>query len=334
MRFTVGYQADDGLKSAVMDSLDSGAEIYFPWSGFTSGRGVLGGMEAQRRLEADLDEYAAAGLKTSLLLNGNCYGRYAQSRTFFNSIGDAVHEISERWGLGSVTTTSPLIAKFVKANFKEIEVRASVNMEVGSIEGMEYIEPMFDAFYFKRECNYDISALRRARAWCAERGKKLYLLANSGCLNFCSAHNFHDNLVAHQHEIAEMDNAFEFKGVCHIFLGDEKAKAGLLRHSNFIRPEDVAIYEDLCDGMKLATRTNRNPSAVVRAFCNGKFGGNLLELTEPSHAEHLYPSIISNGSIPVDFAVRKLNCDKKCEVCGYCDKVQKAATVNLDDMGL
>jgi hypothetical protein len=130
-----------------------------------------------------------------------------------------VHEISERWGLASLTTTSPLIAKFVKANFKEIEVRASVNMEVGSIEGMEYIEPMFDAFYFKRECNYDISALRRARAWCAERGKSLP--ASNRLSQFLFAHNFTTTLW---HRKNRRDGQrLEFKGVCHIF-SERKAR--------------------------------------------------------------------------------------------------------------
>ena len=37
---------------------------------------------------------------------------------------------------------------------------------------------------------------------CDAEGKELYMLANSGCLNNCSAHVFHDNLVAHEAQIA------------------------------------------------------------------------------------------------------------------------------------
>ena len=48
--------------------------------------------------------------------------------------------------------------------------------------------------------------------------KKLFMLANSGCLNFCSAHNFHDNLVAHEADISKMDNAYNFSGICHEYL--------------------------------------------------------------------------------------------------------------------
>ena len=32
------------------------------------------------------------------------------------------------------------------------------------------------------------------------------MLANSGCLNFCAAQIFHDNLVAHESEVSETVN--------------------------------------------------------------------------------------------------------------------------------
>ena len=50
-------------------------------------------------------------------------------------------------GINSVTVTSPVIAKFFKANFEALEVRASVNMEIGTPEGMDYLTDSFDSFY-------------------------------------------------------------------------------------------------------------------------------------------------------------------------------------------
>ena len=330
MKFTVGYQANDALKSTVIANKAHISEIYFPWGSFTSGRGVVQDRFQQRQMESDLEQYTAEGFGMNLLLNGNCYGRNAQSRVFFQSIGDNVQELIERFKLGSVTTTSPLIAKFLKTNFPDIEVRASVNMEIGTVEGFQYISQWFDSYYLRREFNYNFKMLERSYKWCIANGKKLFLLANSGCLNFCSAHNFHDNLVAHQHEIAEMDNAYEFRGVCHDFLSLEENKKRLLHYTNFIRPEDTRLYEDFCHGMKLATRTNRNPSAVVDAYCKGKYSANILDLTEPSHAGHLYPSVIENSKIAENYAEHRLHCDKNCQTCGFCDLVQKNATVNLE----
>ncbi len=330
MKFTVGWQNDELLKKAVMQNLRSISEIYFPWGGFSSGRGVIIGPKTQRKLEADLEEFRDSGLAANLLLNANCYGRNSLSRVFFQEIGDTVSELCERFGLKSVTTTSPIIAKFLKANFPDLETRASVNMEIGNVEGMEYIAQWFDSYYLKREYNWHIEKITEARQWCLKNGKRLYLLANSGCLNFCSAHNFHDNLVAHQHEIAEMDNAYEFHGVCAMFIKKESNAGRLLELSNFIRPEDVPLFENLCDGLKLATRTNRNPSAVVNAYCDGRYIGNIFDITEPSHS--IYPKIVANDRIPAEYAKKRLSCKKDCRECGYCAKVQAAATVNLEHM--
>ena len=329
MKFTIGYQDNDILKRTVLRLREHIGEVYFPYYSFTSGRGMPT-IEQQAKMETDLAEYVQAGLKGNLLLNGNCYGARAQSRALFNRIGDALEHCIEKFALSSVTTTSPLIAKFIKMNFADIEVRASINMEIGSAESMEYLAEHFDGFYAKREFNWSFSRLESMKKWCEQNNKKLYLLANSGCFNFCPARTFHDNLVAHQHEIAEMDNAFEFHGMCHNYLKDKNAHATLLRRLNFIRPEDTYLYENLCDAIKLATRTSRNPSAIVEAYCTRKFGGNALDLTEPSHSGHLYPAIIDNSKIPQEYATNRLHCAKNCQACGYCNLTQKNATITLD----
>ena len=72
-------------------------------------------------------------------------------------------------------------------------------MEIGTTIGMDYIADLFDSFYLKREYNRNLQIITKAREWCNANGKKLYGLANSGCLNFCSTHIFHDNA----HEVPE-----------------------------------------------------------------------------------------------------------------------------------
>ena len=161
-------------------------------------------------------------IKLNLLFNANCYGADSQSRAFFHKIGTTMEYVAEHYGLQSVTTTSPLIAKFVHQNFEGIEVRASVNLEIGTAQGMDYLAKYFDSYYMKRELNRDFEAIANLHQWAQENGKQLFLLANSGCLNHCSAHNFHDNLVAHEAEIAKMDNAYEFKGLCREYLKQEE----------------------------------------------------------------------------------------------------------------
>lgn len=286
-------------------------------------------LTAQERLESVLDEFFTASLGFNLLLNGNCYGAVSQERSFFQAIGDAVDLLQQRYQLGSVTTASPLIARFLRMNFVGIEIRASVNMEIGTPEAMNYIADLFDGFYLKREYNRDWDRIVEMRRWCDCHGKKFYLLANSGCLNFCPLRTFHDNLVAHQHEIAGRDNAFEFSGICHDFLRKPENRAKILGLTNFVRPEDLERYEPYFDGVKLATRTSRNPSGILIAYLNGRYSGNILDLTEPSHSGHFYPEILANSRFPEDFAERVLHCNKKCDGCGYCADTVRQITVDL-----
>ena len=339
MLFSVGYQLreDDLFLDAVLKNKESISELYFAWDDFPNGRSTITGSELYKydaidKLRADFLKIKETDIKFNLLLNANCYGAYAQSRQFFLKVGDTVDYLIDKYGLSAVTTTSPLIAKFLKQNFPEIDVRASVNMGIESVDGFDYISDRFDSFYLKREYNRDMKRLKAAREWCDKNGKKLYGLANSGCLNFCSAHTFHDNLVAHENEVAAMDNAYDFEGQCFTYLSREDKRKEFLRVTNFIRPEDIKLYEGLFDGMKLATRVNSNPAKIINSYVKGSYSGAVTELLEPNHSKLFYPFVIENKKIPEDFAVRVADCDKQCDTCGYCIKAFDKAITSLDEI--
>ncbi len=337
MQFSVGYNLGyaDSLLDAVLDNKAHISEVYFSHGEFPNGRNLsfiregFTKEQAELKQSADLKTLSDSGIKLNLLLNGNCYGKDALAREFFNKIGDTVDELLNRYNLTAVTTTSPLIARFIKENFDGIETRASVNMEIGTPEGMDYLKDNFDSFYLKREYNRNIALLKVAREWCNNNGKGLYGLANSGCLNFCSAHVFHDNIVAHEAEIAEMDNGYEFKGQCHTYLENPKKREEWLRITNFIRPEDVGLYEEIFDGLKLATRVSRAAPQIVRAYCGGSYSGPIHTLLEPNHGGLFGTTVVENKNISKEFAEKVLSCNKNCATCGYCKEAQRRATVIL-----
>jgi len=232
MKFMVGLQnRNDDFLQSIIQNKEHIYEVYFSWGDFPNGRNnqieheMYTSWEMQKWQIDALAKLKEHSIALNLLFNANCYGKFSQSRAFFNKIGNTVDYIKSEFGLQSVTTTSPLIAKFLKNNFQDLDVRASVNMEIGTIQGMEYISEYFDSYYIKREYNRDFETIATLKSWCDENGKKLFMLANSGCLNFCSAHNFHDNLVAHESQIAQMDNAYQFGGICH-----EYNSCGMHRH--------------------------------------------------------------------------------------------------------
>ncbi len=343
MKWLVGYQVreNDLFVNEIIRRREHIGEVYFSWGKLPSGRHgstihpVLTEWEAQRRMEEDFEAMKRAGLSFNLLLNAACYGAESLSRAFLRGTCELLDEMQARYGVRSVTTTSPVIARLIKDNFPGTEVRASVNIGVGSVPALEYLSDMFDGFYLQRELNRDRAALARLRAWCVAHGKKSYLLANSGCLNDCPARPFHDNLVAHEQEIASRDNAVVFKGLCREFFERSDEPGDYLRRLNFIRPEDTALFEDLADGVKLATRVHPFPEQVLRAYDERSWTGNVLDLLEPSHSAALYPRLIENKALPPDFGGRVYDCGRQCErggACGYCAEAARQALRTLPDV--
>ena len=339
MKYIVGYpiKANTPFLNAVVQNKSSISEVYFSWGDIPNGRSTLTidddltPFEIQQRQADDLRLLSSEGIRLNLLFNANCYGKDSQSRAFFNRIGNLIDYIQREYGLSSVTTSSILIAKFIKANFAEIDVRASVNMEIGTVEGLSYVSSFFDSFYVRRELNRSLPALMKLRRWCDAHGKEMYLLANSGCLNDCSAHVFHDNLVAHEAEISAMDNGYQFNGVCWDFLSDKNNFDLWLQRTNFIRPEDLALYEGLVPAVKLATRVNSAPARVLEAYVEKQYRGSVMELLEPNHSGIFYPNYIENANFDKDFASHVMLCNKNCEECSFCADVMRRACIKLAD---
>lgn len=342
MKLMVGYQlceTDDFIREIIRRK-EQIQEVYFSWGNMPNGRHTalvhkdLMPWQVQQHQMQDLQELCDAGLAFNLLLNGNCYGRQSLARSFLNTVCDTVDDLAYRYRLVSVTTTSPVIARCLKQNFPELEIRASVNMEIGTVQGMAYLADCFDSYYMKREFNRSENQIRKLKKWCDDNGKKLYMLANSGCLNHCSARQFHDNLVAHENEIREMDNAVTFHGICREYLTRETDKSALIRNLNFVRPEDLHLYDEWFTAAKLATRVSRYPARILRAYAEGHYSGNVLDLLEPDHAECLYPDILENSLFPADFGTKMLHCPQDCETCSYCRDVFATARVTLNEGGI
>lgn len=335
LKFSVGYNCscDTGFLEDIIKNKEHIEEIYFSWGSFPNGRapqtesGEMTEWEAYEKMNKDLARLNEEEIKFNLLFNGNCYGRESLCESFYNEIGDCTDYIKCRFNLASVTTTSPLIAKFIKDNFSDIRTRASVNMGIGSCRGMDYAGRYFDGYYLKREYNRDFEKINELKKWCGDNGKELYILANSGCLSDCSAHTFHDNLVAHEKEISKMKNGYSFEGICHEYLKNKENYISLLKDTSFIRPEEVHLYEPYFNAMKLATRATDMARMVLKSYISGRHSGNVLELLEPNHSGRLYPYVIDNRKL----TDRRIFCSKKCSECKVCADELKAALTNLSE---
>jgi len=327
MKLAVGYPVlpEDGdrpFPEIVERHRERIAEVYFAWPGEPSGRSPHGlsaagvDPEARELLQHDLRAIRALGLRLDLLLNANCYGPAAASPELARHVTSLVERAALSVAVDVVTTTSPFIAAVIKQQFPHITTRASVNMRVGTVQGMKYLADVFDSFYLQRDYNRDLVRIAQLREWADLNGKELCILVNSGCLGFCPGQTFHDNLVAHEAEITSGSDPRAVL-VCRRVLADRRNWTALL-HATWVRPEDLWHYERFFSLAKVATRMHSRPARVVAAYAAGDFAGNLLDLLEPGYGSALGGSVLDNTRFPANWHDTITTCTRNCEACSYC----------------
>lgn len=331
MKFAAGYQPPrfgQRFPEITQHYRNELSEVFFPWPGAPSGRppvltqAEFDAPEAEKILCQDLRTIQAQGIGLDLLMNANCYGEKAVSRRFEQEIRDQIARMTD---LGCrpqiVTTTSIFVAQTFQTWFPKIEVRASVNMRIGTMQAMGYVAELFDSFYLQRDLQRDLGQVKQIRAWCDEHGKKLCMLANSGCLRFCPGQSFHDNLIAHCAQAEQLEPVAGFNPhVCWRLYERRENWAEILK-ATWVRPEDLHHYEGLVDVVKLATRQHSHPQSVLGAYISGQWTGNLLDLLEPGFSPAFAPYYLDNTRVPPDFFEKTGRCKHGCEQCGYCEQV-------------
>jgi len=340
-RFALGYQLPDELDCTydlVCEYRGEIGEVYCALAGEPSGRSALGDADGWNPAEAralqfeELAAIAQQGVDITLLLNAACYGAEAASKKLADSALRQVEELGAACGrLTAVTTTSPFIARQLKLANVPLEIRASVNMRLGSIKAMHYLADSFDGFYLWRELNRSPRRIQPIRDWCDVEGKKLHMLANSGCLRDCAFQSFHDNIVAHEKDMRRQDNVPQkYPAPCWDFLAHRENWPCILQNT-WVRPEDLHHVAPFFDSIKLATRMHNNPRMVVGAYTRGSFRGNLLDLMEPGYGYLLRGYVLDNSRFPEDWFERTAECSHDCHLCGYCHKVFEQVLVPMED---
>ena len=165
LKLSVGYQYSEkfSFSEIVSNYSNSIEEVYFPWIDSASGRSIIGGYDGyfdyglQNILIDELKKIKKMGIKLDLLFNANCYGEDSMSEVLCGKICSvidflAVNDVAP----DIITTTSPAIAFMVKEHYNNIELKASVNMKISTVKGMQYVSHLFDSFCVAKECNRNI----------------------------------------------------------------------------------------------------------------------------------------------------------------------------------
>lgn len=162
---------------------------------------------------------------------------------------------------------------------------------------------------------------------------QLELMANEGCIQHCPYKVNHDAVIStvndrSAHSVIAINQAHD-AGFDVNRLNED---LGCIRHFEtqvedvlkipFIRPEDLKLYREHFDVLKLSGRSKSNDFMfkAFGAYVAGYWEGNLLDILDAagSMAEKLY---VFNDQLPDNFGRMLSGCQSRCFNCTYCGDV-------------
>ena len=362
MKLRVGANWDiaflDAVKGTSVDALFG--KLPFDIVG-----GARAGFVLPQVSRSDVEQYIKAcharGLEFSYLLNAACLGNLQYSKKGYGQLIELLEWV-DRSGADAVTVGMPYLIDLVRERFPRLKIKVSTTARVNTVrKALQYEAMGVEEIIIDEHINREFKTLAQIRK--AVRCN-LELILNNICLWQCPYNYEHVNHDAHASRAGEDDYCYlQYPG--YLCLYRKLTNPVELLKSPWIRPEDVAAYEELgYERFKITERFKRTPLLLehVRAYEDRRYEGNLLDLFTlprknaftPLNLEyfikpkHVNIMKISQLEKVFDLEFRQLvhldnkklqgflehfkqkDCNQtSCAQCRYCDKVfKKAATVD------
>ncbi|MBU5614676.1 U32 family peptidase [Geomonas azotofigens] len=252
---------------------------------------------SKARFTAHVRDAARRGIGFNYLLNPACM----DNREFIRK-GQAELEsllgFVEESGATSVTVSLPFLLPIIKKRHPRLRVRVGVYARVDCVAKARFWEDLgADCITLESiTINRDFAMLRSIRE---AVGLELQLIANSNCLIFCPLSGQHMVNLSHASQQGHASRGFMIDYCALKCSALKLADPSHYLRSEFIRPEDLKAYTDLgFSSFKILERGA--PTDVlarrVRAYAEGRFDGNLLDLIQP----YGYKTDSRKGGGPLD----------------------------------
>lgn len=217
------------------------------------------------------------------LLNALCLDNREFISKTNRKIRDLVRLVEDS-GAESVTVGSPFMLDLVKAN-SSLKVSVSIYNDIDSLEKIKKWENLGADeltlhYSYNRNFRKLEEVLRTARV-------DLRLIANNTCLHECLYRTNHATSLAHASQTGHSTGGF-FLDWFSLNCGREKlANPTRLISADWIRPEDVHLYEEVCNktnsanlSLKLTDRSRPTQWLVnvAKAYASRHYDGNLFDI--------------------------------------------------------
>jgi collagenase-like PrtC family protease len=225
---------------------------------------------------------AERGIGFNYLINPACMDNREYTRQGQADL-ERLLEMVEECGATAVTVSLPFLISIIKKRHPRLKVRVGVYARVDNVAKAKFWEELgADCITLESiSVNRDFAMLEAIRKAVK---LELQLIANSNCMMFCPLSGHHMVNLSHASQKGHASRGFMID-YCALRCSAEKLSdpSNYLR-SEFIRPEDIDSYMKMgFTSFKILERGA--PTSVmakrVRAYSEGSFDGNLLELIQP-----------------------------------------------------
>jgi collagenase-like PrtC family protease len=251
---------------------------------------------SRRRFEQHVQAARSKGIGFNYLLNPACMDNREYTRQGQREI-EALLEYIEGAGVNAVTISLPLLLPIIKKRHPRLKVRVGVYARVDGVAKARFWEDAgadcitLESLSVNRDFEV-LAALRKALKI------ELQLIVNANCQLFCPLSGQHMVNLSHASQKGHPTRGFMIDW-CVMKCSYEKLKdpAQYLR-SEFIRPEDLGLYLDMgYDSFKVLERGAPTPVLTrrVKAYSEGRYHGNLLDLIQPFGYKEKSDASLSGG---------------------------------------
>lgn len=278
------------------------------------------------------------GIKVVYVMNATCLGNREFSEAGRGEILQRLQWLMDV-NADAVVTANPFVMELVRQNFPALELHVSVLASVNDPRKAGFFADLGAAvIHLDPQVNRDF---RRLEAIRKAVDCRLSVVVNEGCILSCPIRQYHSNMISHSRE--SIAGRFHVDYCYYQCSLKRAADAVEYLRSPWIRPEDVAVYEDLgIDMFKVAGREKMEEgpgshtdwiAAVADAYDSRRCDdlARLLvgtQIPESIFGQNGAPARVRIESAELNGFLRFFQedrCSLDCERCDYCGQWARRA---------
>lgn len=243
---------------------------------------------SKRKVQQTVERAHKMGIEVNYLLNTTCIGNLEFTSGGYKKVRKILDWLASI-NVDTITVAMPFLLQLAKKHYPQFKVNISTQADVDSLEKAKYWEELgADMITLSHVgMNRNFGEIQRITENCA---CETQLIANMCCKRGCPFVTLHGNFNAHASQSWAKTNRYNIDYYFVSCLANHFSDPLYIIKSNWIRPEDIKVYEQLgIKRFKIAERGLKSSAVanIVEAYRKGSYEGNMLDLV-PSMSKYVF----------------------------------------------